>query len=146
MMNSSTVSLWLARLTIFAVAVLFTMIGLRFVLDPMHAAAGAGFVLQTAVGYTNARAGIGGFPLSLAAILAFSLFSAHRLLPALGLVATVAAVLLVLRLYGALHDGTLTQSMHIIVPELAIAALSLMGVHLERRRRLRAMRPCETPR
>jgi hypothetical protein len=133
-MNSPTVSLWLSRLTILAVAVLFTMIGFRFITDPLHAAANSGFSLESAVGYTNARAGMGGFPLGFAAILWFSLFSSRRFLPALGLIATVATVILVIRLYSAALDGTFGASAHILAPEVAILAVAFAGIWMERRR------------
>lgn len=135
MMNSPRVSLWLARITIFAVAVLFTMIGFRFVTDPIHAAANSGLSVVSAVGYTNLRAGIGGFPLGFAVVLWFSLLSSSRYLPALSLVATVAAVILFVRLYSAAHDGTFNESLHILVPEMAILVVSLIGIRMERRRR-----------
>lgn len=135
-MNSQTLSLWLGRLTILAVTVLFAIIGLKYVFDPVRAAAGSGLSLASSVGYTTARAGIGGFPLSIAAILAFCLLSRRRHLMALALIATVASVLLVIRLYSAAYDGTFAESLHIIVPESAIVAISLLSLRLEQRRRI----------
>jgi hypothetical protein len=134
-MNSPTLSLWLARLTILGVTILFAMIGLKYVLDPVHAAAGSGLTLASSVGYTNARAGIGGFPLSIAGILAFCLLSPRRHVMALALIATVASVLLVIRLYSAAYDGTFAESLHIIVPESVIVAISLLALRLEQRLR-----------
>ena len=129
------VSPWLSRLVILAVAGLFAMISFKFVSDPQHAAAGAGITLDSAIGTTNTRAGFGGFPLGFAVLLVFSLFSSRRLLPALASIATLAAVILTVRLYGAAQDGTFGQSAHLLIPETAILLVSLFAALMETRRR-----------
>jgi hypothetical protein len=126
---------WLSRLIILAVAGLFTMISLKFIFDPLQAAANAGITIQPGVGYTNTRAGFGGFPLGFAAILVFCLFSSRRLLAALSSIVTVAAVILAVRLYGAAQDTTFSQSAHILIPETILLVVSLLGVVMEARRR-----------
>jgi hypothetical protein len=126
---------WLSRLIILAVAGLFTMISLKFVFDPKEAAANSGIILQPGVGYTNTRAGFGGFPLGFAAILVFCLFSSRRLLAALWSIATIAAVILAVRLYGAAQDATFGQSAHLLIPETVLLVVSLLGVMMENRRR-----------
>ncbi len=134
-MNFSKLSPWFGRLVILAVAGLFTMISLKFVLDPQQAAASSGITLQSALGYTNARAGFGGFPLGFAAILVFCLFSPGRVLPALASIATIAGAILLVRLYGAAQDGTLRESVHLLIPELAIVVVSLAATLMEMKRR-----------
>lgn len=134
-MNFWKFSPWLSRLIILAVAGLFAMISFKFILDPQHAAANSGITLESALGYTNTRAGFGGFPLGFAVILVFSVFSSRRLLAALASIATVAAVILAVRLYGAEQDGTFSQSAHLLIPEAAILVISLLGVRMESRRR-----------
>jgi peptidoglycan/LPS O-acetylase OafA/YrhL len=126
---------WLSRLVILAVAALFAMISFKFVVDPQHAAAGAGITLNSAIGTTNTRAGFGGFPLGFAMLLAFSLFSSRRLLAALAAIATLAAVILSVRLYGIAQDGTFGESAHLLIPEAAILAVSLAAALIEVRRR-----------
>ena len=128
---------WLSRLIILAVVGLFTMISLKFVFDPQQAAANAGINIQPGIGFTNTRAGFGGFPLGFAAILVFCLFSSRRLLPALSSVATVAAVILAVRLYGAVEDASLGQSAHILIPEAVLFAIALLGAMMETARRHR---------
>ena len=135
MKNFWRVAPWLSRLIILAVAGLFTMISFKFVMDPQQAAANAGIVLQPGVGFTNTRAGFGGFPLGFAVILVFCLFSSRRLLAAMASIATIAAVILAVRLYGAIQDGTLSQSAHILIPEVVLLAISLLGVMMETKRR-----------
>jgi hypothetical protein len=126
---------WFARLIILAVAGLFTLISAKFVLDPLHAAADSGITIEPGLGYTNARAGFGGFPLGFAVILLFCLFSSRRLLAALAAIATVAGVILLVRLYGAVQDATFAQSAHLLIPELAILIVAFLGSLLEARRR-----------
>jgi peptidoglycan/LPS O-acetylase OafA/YrhL len=134
-MNLSRLSPWLARLVILAVAALFAMISYKFVSDPQHAAAASGITLDSAIGTTNTRAGFGGFPLGFAVLLVFSLFSSRRLLAALAAIATLAAVILAVRLYGAAQDGTFGESAHLLIPEAAILAVSLAAALMETRRR-----------
>jgi len=129
------ISPWLSRLIILAVPGLFTMISLKFVFDPKAAAANSGIILQPGVGYTNTRAGFGGFPLGFAAVLLFCLFSSRRLLAALSSIATVAAVILSVRLYGAAQDASFSQSAHILIPETVLLVVSLLGAVMETKRR-----------
>jgi len=133
-MNFSKVSPWLSRLIVLAAAALFTMISVKFILDPHGSAAASGLSIASAVGSTNTRAGFGGFPLGFALILVFCLFSLRRLLPALASIAAVSVVILLVRLYGAQQDGTFSQSAHLLAPETVLLVLSLLGILMERRR------------
>jgi hypothetical protein len=129
------VSPWISRLIIFAVACLFTMIGVKFVFDPLRAAADSGITVQSAIGVTNTRAGFGGFPLGFATILVFCLFSSRWLLPAQASIATVAALILGVRLFGAAEDATWGQSAHLLIPEAVIFVAALLGAAMEGGRR-----------
>jgi len=126
---------WIGRLIVLAVAGLFMMISLKFVLDPQHAAANAGITIAPGIGTTNTRAGFGGFPLGFATILLFCLFSPRRLLAALSSIATVAAVILAVRLFGAARDATFAGSAHLLIPEAAILVVSLLAAAIEAGRR-----------
>ena len=126
---------WIGRLIVLAVAGLFMMISLKFVLDPQHAAASAGITIAPGIGTTNTRAGFGGFPLGFAAILLFCLFSPRRLLAALSSIATVAAVILAVRLFGAARDATFAGSAHLLIPEALIFIVSLLAAAIEAGRR-----------
>jgi hypothetical protein len=134
-MNFLKLSPWLGRIVVLAVAALFAMISIKFVLDPQHAAASSGITLDTAIGTTNTRAGFGGFPLGIAALLLSCLFSSRRLLAALASIATLAGVILAVRLFGAAQDGTFGQSAHLLIPETAILVVSLLAALTEARRR-----------
>jgi hypothetical protein len=111
------------------------MISLKFVFNPQQAAQNSGINIQSAIGYTNTRAGFGGFPLGFAAILVFCLFSSRRLLPALASIVTVATVILAVRLYGAAQDATFSESAHLLIPETVLLVIALLGVVMETKRR-----------
>lgn len=129
----------LSRLIILAVASLFTMISLKFVFNPQQAAADSGIIIEPGLGFTNTRAGFGGFPLGFAAILVFCLFSARRLLAALSSIVTVASVILAVRLYGAAQDATFGLSAHLLIPEMALLIIALLGAVMETKRRTHDM-------
>ena len=130
-MSLLKLSPWLARFIIAAAACLFALISFKFVLDPQHAAASSGLAIDSAVGATNTRAGFGGFPLGIATILVFCLFSARTLLPALASIATIAVVILMVRAYGAAQDGTYAESLHLLIPEAVISVAAFLGAVVE---------------
>lgn len=133
-MNFSKISSWVSRLIILAVAALFVMISAKFILDPQGAASASGLSINSPLGFTNTRVAFGGFPLSFALILIYSLFSTPRLLPALGSISIVSSVILAVRLLGAQKDGTLALSAHLLIPETALLILAVLGVLMEKRR------------
>ncbi len=122
------VNVWFGRAVLLAATLLFVAIGSKFVLDPRHAAAASGITLTVPLGFTNTRAGFGGFPLAGAAILAFCLASPRRLRAGLGFVAAIAATILAIRLGGSASDGTLSDSLRLIAPETVLLAASLIGL------------------
>jgi hypothetical protein len=56
-------------------------------------------------------------------------------LAALASIATLAGVILAVRLFGAAQDGTFGQSAHLLIPETAILLVSLFAALMETRRR-----------
>jgi hypothetical protein len=65
----------------------------------------------------------------------FCLFSSRRLLAALSSIATIAAVILAVRLFGAARDATFAQSAHLLIPEAVLLVVSLGAAAMEARRR-----------
>jgi len=139
-MSFWTISPWLSRIVILAVAALFSLISFKFILDPHAAAAASGITIEPGVGYTNTRAGFGGFPLGFALILLFCLFSSRWLRAALASIATVAIVILAVRIFGAAQDHTFTESAHLLAPEAVIAVIALLATAMEQARRAREAR------
>jgi len=128
---------WISRLIILAVAALFSLISLKFILDPQAAPTASGISIEPGLGYTSRRAGFGGFPLGFALILVFCLFSSRRLLAALASITAVAGVVLFVRLVATAADHTFAESAHLLAPEAAIVVVSLFGVWMESVRRVR---------
>ena len=126
---------WLGRVIILAVALLYAMIGLRFVLDPQTALTHSGIAAAAGPGFTNTRTGFGGLPLCFALILFFCLFSRRRLLAGLGAIAAVMAVVLTVRAYAVGQDGTFAQNSPLFMLEGTILAIALAGLLVETRRR-----------
>lgn len=125
---------WFSRLVLGAATVLFLAIGLKYVLDPAGAAAQSGIMLSDPLGFTDTRAGFGGFPMAIAAGLAFCLATGRRL-TGLTSIAIVIATVLAARLLGVALDGTLARSARLIAPEAVLLGLSLTATALELRRR-----------
>lgn len=123
---------WFGRAVLLAATLLFTAIGAKFVLDPLHAAAASGITLTVPLGFTNTRAGFGGFPLAFAAILAFCLASG-RLRTGLGFLAAIAGTILAVRVAGSASDGTLGASLRLVAPEMVLLAASLVSLWSLRR-------------
>jgi hypothetical protein len=128
------VIVWFGRAVLLAATLLFVAIGSKFVFDPRHAAAASGITLTVPLGFTNTRAGFGGFPLAFAAVLAFCLASPGRLRAGLGFVVAVAATILAVRIVGSASDGTLVDSLRLIAPETVLLAASLISLWALRHR------------
>jgi hypothetical protein len=50
-------------------------------------------------------------------------------------IATVATVILAVRLYGAAQDATFSESAHLLIPETVLLVIALLGVLMETKRR-----------
>ena len=126
-------AIWFARIVVAAAALLFTAIGAKFILDPTGAAAGAGLAQASSVGLTTIRAGLGGFAIGFALILASCVFRRDRVRDGLAYLSLLIASVLAVRLASAFHDGTLAQSAHLIAPETMLLVLALVGIALTAR-------------
>jgi hypothetical protein len=119
------------QLILLAAGGLYVMIGLKFALSPSDA--NPAIAVTAAVGRTDLRAGLGGFPLGVAAALLFCLVTrrtANGLAIALGVTATV----LLVRLIGAGRDDTILASARLLSAESVVVVLSGLGLALVRRR------------
>src|SRR5947209_5299765 len=98
-------AVWIDRAVLMAAGSIFTMIGIRYVSDPVRASAATGVTLHTALAATVTRVGFGGFPLAFAAFSFGCLLSARRRRAGVALVATVMASAIAVRLYSLTVDG-----------------------------------------
>jgi len=96
---------WISRLFLLPPMIIMTRISLRCILDPVHAIAEAGVALSTPEALTDTRV-IGGLTLTLGAIIAWAVFSHDRLRMGHVVVITLMALVLSVRMFGFVHDGT----------------------------------------
>lgn len=134
--GSLRIVFFLRRAPLLMVTIIFTLISVRYLSDPVRAAAAVGISFTSPGGITVARVGFAAFPLSFA-ILAFScLISTRRLLAGLYMVLTVAAVVIAVRILGIALDHS-TESARLLAPEFVLLTLSLVAIRLESAKRLR---------
>src|SRR5579862_4584540 len=106
---------WIQRIVLAGATLVFTMIGLRYIADPVQAAAATGATLNTALAATTTRIGFGAFPLGMAVFLFTSLFSRQRLVPGVRLVAMVITAAIVVRIMGMIADGAVAASSKLFI-------------------------------
>jgi len=124
---------WIARATLTLATALFILIGSKYVLAPVSAAAESGLAFTTLVGQTNMRAGVGGFALGCAIITLVCLVSPNRLRAGLWFIAGMVAPVLLVRLYGVVADGTFEANRRIVIVETALLALATTGLAITRK-------------
>ena len=124
----------LIRIPMIAVTVIFTLIGFRYLVDPVHASATAGIVFTSPGGVTVARVGFGAFPLGFVAFFLSCLFTPSRILLGLRTELTLLAIVIAVRV-GAMAATHSTETAKLLLPEVVMAALCLLAIYLERGRR-----------
>ncbi|HSP17673.1 MAG TPA: hypothetical protein VLV78_23210 [Thermoanaerobaculia bacterium] len=118
----------LGRIPLVMATVIFTLISLRFISNPVHAAAATGISFTRPIGITVGRIGFGAFPLGCAIVTALCLISARRLLTGLAFVAIMLGVALLVRILGIAVDHTLAESLRVTVSEMVLLTLSIVGM------------------
>jgi len=128
----SRVAPWINRIVLTVSAFVFTMVGIRYIADPVSAAAATGAVLNTPLAATTARVGFGAFPLAIAVFALISLLSSGRMVSGVRLVAIVMISAIAVRVIGMIADGAVPASSRLFVPESAILLFALAGLFLQR--------------
>jgi hypothetical protein len=126
---------WISRLVLGGATFVFTMVGLRYITDPVHASAETGVAVASALAATTTRVGSGAFPLGFALFTGACLFSARRLLIGVSLVLTVMTTAIAVRLTGFVADGPAPASTRLFIPEGIMLGLSILAIVLETKRR-----------
>lgn len=126
----SRIAAVLRRAPLTMMAVIFTLISLRYLSDPVHAAAAAGISFASPGGITVARVGFAAFPLSFAILAFTSLISPPRLLAGLYMALTVVSVVIAVRIFGIVVDHS-TETAHLLAPEAMLLILSVIAIRLE---------------
>jgi hypothetical protein len=126
---------WINRLVLLGATLVFSMIGLRYITNPVHASAVTGVSLNSPLAATTTRVGSGAFPLGFAIFTFACLLSTRRLLTGVSLVAIVVATAIIVRIFGIIADGPAPESARLFIPEAIMLILSVAGIVLERARR-----------
>lgn len=126
-------SVWFSRLVLALATLLFSLIGVRYVLDPIGAVAPHRITLGSSEAVTIMRVS-GGVFLALAVVLLACIFSQRRLLAGTGVLALVSIVVTAVRLFGLAVDGPAPFTLQVLKPEIALVLLSTLGFALETRR------------
>jgi hypothetical protein len=127
----SKTGIWISRVVIVFVSILFTIIGLRNIFFPAQNAALAGITLTSGQAMSVARATMGSMPFGFAIITGATLFFPNSLFRGVFSVFVVLFVLTAVRIIGYTVDGAAP----FVAPEIVVTLLSGAGLFLEIRRR-----------
>jgi len=119
---------WFNRCVLLAAATIFTLIGLRYITDPVGAAVATDISLGSALAISTMRVGFGAFPLGCALAALACLLVPRQLRTGLIFVATIFGVALAVRIFAILDDGTLSQSVSLLSAEALFLILSVAGL------------------
>ena len=132
-MNVYSLRLWLPRLILTLVTILFATISFRFAVDPVGAAIPFGLAPTSSLGITTLRVSMGAFPATLSVISLYCLIRS-RLMAGLSIVSLVMGTILGMRFYSGLMGGIMAEQSFIIFAEGAFLVLSLLSLLLLRKR------------
>jgi len=124
-------TIWMNRILITLVSVLFTIIGIRNMIYPAESAAASGITLNSSTAYSVARVSMGAFPFAFALFTFTSLLSNNQLFRGVLGIFIMIMVVTVVRLIGFAVDGVAP----FIGPEIVITVFSAVGLYLESRRK-----------
>lgn len=121
----------LRRVPLVMVTVIFTIIGIRGLVNPVTALSSRGIAFNSAGGVTMGRVGFGAFPLTFAILAASCLISPRRLLSGLYMALTLVTVVIAVRLFGIASDHSASQSARLLIPEMVLLTLSVNAIRME---------------
>jgi len=124
----------LIRFPIIALTAVLIMIAIRYLADPVGAAAQVGIAITSPGGMIVVRVGLGALPLGFAAFFAGCLFSEERLLSALHTELMLLGIVMAVRMtsMAAAHS---TETAKLLVPEAIMALLCIAAMQVKRSRR-----------
>jgi hypothetical protein len=127
-------AIWLGRIVLIGATAILVLISAHFLLDTAAQSAARGIALTSPLGVTIFRVGFGAFPLASAIVTASSFGSVDRMRRGLWFIVILFGTVLVVRVGGAVSDGSLMESVRLIVPEVIFVALSAVALALGRDR------------
>ncbi len=123
---------WVSRAVLLAALTVLAMISRKFIGHPVDAAAASNITLGSPLAITTMRASFGAFPLGCALFVLVCLVTSSLRKTGLVFVALIVGTALVVRLFGVVADGTLAESMHLLIAETVLLALSVAAYAGER--------------
>ncbi len=126
-------SAWFNRVVLAGAAILFSLIGIRYVIDPVGAVAPHQITLGSNEAITIMRVS-GGVFLGIAAFLLVCIAAERRLLAGVAVLAVVSIAVTAVRLFGLAVDGPAPFTLRVLKPEIALVVLSALGFVFEMRR------------
>src|SRR5215467_8357459 len=122
---------WVTRLILVFPALLFLRIGVHDLSNIVTVMGDRGIAFTSGNGVTVARVGFGGFPLGCGLFLLGCLFFERYLLSALAFVATLDAVVLVVRVAGMFADSSVRENIPLVGAELSLLSFTAVGIVIE---------------
>ena len=123
---------WISRAVLLAALTVLTLIGRKFIGNPLDAAAASDITLGSKLAITNMRASFGAFPLGCALFVLVCLVVSSLRRTGLVFVALIVGTALAVRIFGVVADGTFAESVHLLIPETVLLGLSLAAYAGER--------------
>ena len=133
--NLSKLGVWMNRIVVVAVSILFLIIGIKNISHPLQNAMESGIMLNSATALSVARVSMGAFPLAFAVILLISLFIKRQMFGAILSVFIIIVITTIVRIASLQIDGHSDFGQKVLKPEIIITILSTIGLYLELRRR-----------
>jgi hypothetical protein len=123
---------WVSRAVLVAAFIVLTLISRKFIGHPVDAAAASGITLGSKLAVTTMRASFGAFPLGCALFVLLCLVASSLRATGLVFVSLIVGTALAVRIFGVVADGTFAESVHLLVPETVLLALSVAAYTGER--------------
>jgi hypothetical protein len=123
---------WVSRAVLLAALTVLTLISRKFIGHPIDAAAASDMTLGSALAVTNMRASFGAFPLGCALFVLVCLVTSSLRKTGLVFVALIVGTALAVRVFGIVADGTLAESLRVVIAETVLLSLSLAAYAGER--------------
>jgi Domain of unknown function (DUF4345) len=122
---SDRIAPWISRVVLLAALAVLSLISRKFIGHPVDAAAASDITLGSPLAITNMRASFGAFPLGCALFVLVCLVTSSLRRTGLVFVALIVGTALAVRIFGVIADGTLAESLHLLIAETVLLALSL---------------------
>jgi Domain of unknown function (DUF4345) len=123
---------WISRAVLLAALTVLALISRKFIGHPVDAAAASDMTLGSPLAITNMRASFGAFPLGCALFVLVCLVTSSLRRTGLAFVALIVGTALAVRVFGIVADGTLAESLRVLIAETVLLSLSLAAYAGER--------------